>query len=92
MERIRELWGDWWKVIGIIVLIGIVIWLVASCRGSEKDRFLTCVDDAVTANSRELYYADIHHDAVDTYLIHDFVEKCYDDRTIDPDAERPDYR
>ena len=37
------------------------------------------------SNTQDLYYANTHHDAVDSYDVHDFVEKCYDDGVITGD-------
>ena len=93
MYRIRELWDGWWKVIGIFALIGAAVWMVHSCQQAERGRFVDCLHNDLPAAEETLYYGrDAYYDQINRDDAIDVATKCYDNSSIDPDAEPPDYR
>ncbi len=92
MERISEFWGDWWKLAGIIVLIVAAIWMVHSCQQGERSRFLDCLDTSIGGGETLYYGGDAYYNQVNRDDAVAAAKKCYDDSSIDPNAERPDWR
>ncbi len=84
MERIRDLWDDWWKVLAILAVIVGAVWLVYDCNQSERDEFLTCFRESLPSGDDVLYeiFRDEqipHYDRIDRYEAIRVAEMCYDD-------------
>ena len=84
LERVRDTWDDWWKVIAIFaVLVGAVLF-VWDCNRSERQQFLDCLRDNLPPGADVLYeiYEDEqipHYDRIDRHAAIDVAEQCYDD-------------
>lgn len=81
MERIREFWHEWWKLIGIFVLIGASVWFVYDCNRGERSRFLDCLDSSISSGQTLYYGNDAYYDQVSKYDAIEAAKTCYDDRT-----------
>lgn len=85
MERLREWWDDWWKVLGILALIALAGWMVMDCYRGQRDEFLACVADRLPPSYDALYdmsgsgEPQAYYDLIDRYEAMDVAETCYDD-------------
>lgn len=94
LDRLRQSWDDWWKVLGIFVLIGLAFWFVIECNKAERSEFLTCLDDNLPPGYDVLYDTsgsgepDAYYDLIDRYEAVKVAETCYDDsRGVGGDGE-----
>jgi hypothetical protein len=85
MERIRELWADWWKLLAIFVVIAGVMWFVWDCNRGERAEFLACMEDELPPGHDVLYDTggsgepDAYYDLINRYDAVDVAEDYYDD-------------
>ncbi|MBI5289423.1 MAG: hypothetical protein HY873_10685 [Chloroflexi bacterium] len=85
LDRLRETWDDWWKVIALFALVIGAVWFVIECNQNERTEFLNCLDDRLPPGYDVLYDTggsgepDPYYDLIDRQAAIDTAEECYDD-------------
>ena len=84
MERIREIWDGWWKVLAIWLLIIGAVWFVWECNQAERSEFLNCFEDRIPPGYDVLYdvfegESEPYYGLIDRQQAIDVAEECYDD-------------